>query len=92
MSACPDTTNVKLADVLDGMELLARNTYEPTPSRGFGTDWQKREAASVGGLFHFKRNARCPLFYFFTHGARVIFCPLLSRHSFDFLKGFRTIL
>ena len=22
----------------------------------------------------------------------VIFCPLLSRHSFDFLKGFRTIL
>ena len=53
MSACPDTTNVKLADVLDGMELLARNTYEPTPSRGFGTDWQKREAASVGGLVSF---------------------------------------
>ena len=23
--------------------------------RGFGSDWSKREAASVGGLFHFKR-------------------------------------
>ena len=23
---------------------------------GFGADWSKREAASVGGLFHFKRN------------------------------------
>ena len=27
----PDTTNVKLAGVHDGMELLARNTTEPTP-------------------------------------------------------------
>ncbi len=26
--------------------------------RGFGADWSKREAASVGGLFHFKRNVR----------------------------------
>jgi len=31
VSACPDTTNVKLAGVHDGMELLARNTTEPTP-------------------------------------------------------------
>jgi hypothetical protein len=28
--------------------------------RGFGADWSKREAASVGGLFHFKRNLRYP--------------------------------
>ena len=29
--------------------------------RGLGADWSKREAASVGGLFHFIRNVRCPL-------------------------------
>ena len=31
MSACPDTTNVKLAGVHDGMGALARNTTETRP-------------------------------------------------------------
>jgi hypothetical protein len=28
---------------------------------GFGADWSKHEAASVGGLFHSIRNVRCPI-------------------------------
>jgi len=45
-------------------------------TRGFGADWSKREAASVGGLFHFGRNVRFPLVALSGHAPVRCKCPL----------------
>ena len=49
--------------------------------RGFGADWSKREAASVGGLFHFKR--KCDVG--FWHKAAL--AHLLHSHLADSVQG-----
>ena len=57
-----DTTNVKLAGVHDGMELLARNTTgTDTVTAVSGLIAKSARPPRLGGLFHFKRNVRCPL-------------------------------
>jgi len=49
--------------------------------RGFGTDWSKREAASVGGLFHFKR--KCDVGFWHKPAP----AHLLHSHLADSVQG-----
>ena len=56
-------------------EILLNRHRDP----GFGADWSKREAASVGGLFHFKRNVRCPLLALGEQFSCARVCPLLDQ-------------
>jgi len=47
VSACPDTTNVRLAGVYDGMEVLARSTSKTSPKSGMSTSERQLRHAAV---------------------------------------------